>query len=650
MDQQEETIEQINKKRRKQSTFTFPLDLISEILSKLPAKSVGRFRCVSKLWSSITTAPYFINKFETQSRQKKPSLLVTFKKGDRLFVFSIPQDRQSSNEPHTIPSQPVHSYHMTYPKSRRFFPRASVHGLICCFQKAKKLIIWNPTTRKLYTLTKPEKRWKYATFLLGYDPTDAKYKVLCIRFGETTDEGCVLTLGSAQESWRRIKTNHKHYVYTYPAYVCTNGFIYYTAYADKTDRIGFIMSFDVRSEKFRMIKYPWNAYWYFSVLTYQGMLACLRSNIPGHSMTLWILQDAEKHVWSPKNFLVPFHYYDQSLKLVCNLIGITDAGEIVYVPERCYKSFYVIYYDSERNKFHRVEYKGIADDESRLKNGLVRSRTPILGIFRGTCPSESSDENSEEHFVGTSEDWTIGKSIEISRGSSPSVYSEELSDEHVVLGISSEICFLGIPSENSEGFPRNNEFLRSYFRGLVSSETTEQIHKKARIKSQESVVRSSFPLDLISEILSKLPAKSVGRFRCVSKLWSSVTTDPYFINKFETQSRQRKPCLLVSFKRDDRLFVFSIPQDRQSSNEYHPIASQPVHSYHMTYPKSRRFFPRVSVHGLISCFQEETKPIIWNPTTRKLLILTKPEKSWEYATFFLGYDPVDAKHSFVHAF
>ncbi|KAF2593106.1 hypothetical protein F2Q70_00042721 [Brassica cretica] len=181
-------------------------------------------------------------------------------------------------------------------------------------------------------------------------------------------------------------------------------------------------------------------------------------------------------------------------------------------------------------------------------------------------------------------------------------------------------------------------------------ETTEQIHKKARIKSQESVVRSSFPLDLISEILSKLPAKSVGRFRCVSKLWSSVTTDPYFISKFETQSRQRKPCLLVSFKRDDRLFVFSIPQDRQSSNEYHPIASQPVHSYHMTYPKSRRFFPRVSVHGLISFFQEETKPIIWNPTTRKLLILTKPEKSWEYATFFLGYDPVDAKHSFVHAF
>uniref|UniRef100_A0A0D3A864 Uncharacterized protein n=2 Tax=Brassica TaxID=3705 RepID=A0A0D3A864_BRAOL len=95
-------------------------------------------------------------------------------------------------------------------------------------------------------------------------------------------------------------------------------------------------------------------------------------------------------------------------------------------------------------------------------------RDSFLGIFRGLRSSEIPDENSEEHFVGTSEDWTIGKSIEISRGSSPSVYSEELSDELVVLGVSSEIRFLGIPLEISEGFPRKNEFPRSYFRGLVS--------------------------------------------------------------------------------------------------------------------------------------------------------------------------------------
>uniref|UniRef100_A0A0D3B455 Uncharacterized protein n=1 Tax=Brassica oleracea var. oleracea TaxID=109376 RepID=A0A0D3B455_BRAOL len=91
---------------------------------------------------------------------------------------------------------------------------------------------------------------------------------------------------------------------------------------------------------------------------------------------------------------------------------------------------------------------------SEYTEGLLPRNIPrdlFLGIFRGLrswkFPMKIPDENSEEHFVGTSENWTIGKSIEISQGSSPSVYSEELSDELLVLGVSSEIRFLGIPSE-----------------------------------------------------------------------------------------------------------------------------------------------------------------------------------------------------------
>ncbi|KAF3510390.1 hypothetical protein F2Q69_00009033 [Brassica cretica] len=48
----------------------------------------------------------------------------------------------------------------------------------------------------------------------------------------------------------------------------------------------------------------------------------------------------------------------------------------------------------------------------------------------------------------------------------PSVYSEEISDELVVLGVSSEICFLGIPSEISEEKKISEElFPRTYFVG-----------------------------------------------------------------------------------------------------------------------------------------------------------------------------------------
>ncbi|KAF2600909.1 hypothetical protein F2Q68_00008893 [Brassica cretica] len=56
---------------------------------------------------------------------------------------------------------------------------------------------------------------------------------------------------------------------------------------------------------------------------------------------------------------------------------------------------------------------------SEYTEGLLPRNIPrdsFLGIFRGLGSSEIPDENSDEHFVGTSEDWTIGKSIEISRG------------------------------------------------------------------------------------------------------------------------------------------------------------------------------------------------------------------------------------------
>ena len=123
---------------------------------------------------------------------------------------------------------------------------------------------------------------------------------------------------------------------------------------------------------------------------------------------------------------------------------------------------------------------------SEYTEGLLPRNIPrdsFLGIFRGLRSSEIPDENSEEHFVGTSEDWTIGKSIEISRGSSPSVYSEDLSDELVVLGVSSEIHFLGIPSEffrgiseekwiSEELFPRTC-FIGN-FRGTELSENSEE--------------------------------------------------------------------------------------------------------------------------------------------------------------------------------
>lgn len=370
--------QRIHRKRRRyssslsKSTLSFPLDLILEILLKLPAKSVVRFRSVAKLWSSTTTDPYFTNSFETKS-STRPNLLMFFRKRDKLFVFTFPQNHCSS--------QHVDCYHMTYPKYCCFSFTESVHGLIC-FRKATKPIIWNPSLRQFLTLSKPEKSWKGITIFLGYDPIERKHKVLCMPRNKTCDECRVLTLGSTQESWRKIKTNHKHRSFYCTHGRCINGVIYYPAYNDQPNVI-IIMSFDVRSEKFNMIELPLMDTIGVMLIPYQGRLACFDKNNTNDNdgITLWILEDAKKHKWSCRHFLAPFVHYDPSLKTNFILDGITHAGEFIYVPSTFRNSFYILYFDTKGNSFRKVEFEGIAADGFRLSNGLGNKSMNRLHTF-----------------------------------------------------------------------------------------------------------------------------------------------------------------------------------------------------------------------------------------------------------------------------
>ncbi|XP_002891599.2 putative F-box protein At1g50870, partial [Arabidopsis lyrata subsp. lyrata] len=239
----------------------------------------------------------FTNKFETRF-STRPSLLVFFKNKDKLFVFSFPHHNQNSNEPRSF-SQHVDCYHMKYPKDCSFPFAESVHGLICFRTSVNRHITWNPSMRQFVKLTKPGKRWKDIKVFLGYDPIEGKHKVVCMRRGyKVSGEYCrVLTLGSAQQSWRTVKTNHKHFAYIGCYARCINGVLYYAALLDDDSDASIIMSFDVRTEKFDMIKLPLNDFWGM-MISYEGRLSYLDYYNPmdNGGIKLWILEDKEKHI------------------------------------------------------------------------------------------------------------------------------------------------------------------------------------------------------------------------------------------------------------------------------------------------------------------------------------------------------------------
>ncbi|EOA36117.1 hypothetical protein CARUB_v10011786mg, partial [Capsella rubella] len=346
--------------------------LISEILSRLPEKSVARFRCVSKLWLSITKDPYFIKLFETRSPQQ--SLLVCFFENEKLFVASIPQLRHSLQNSKRSYScyQSIYGYHMEFPKGYVNFSTESVEGLIC-LQESGTPIVWNPSTRQLLTLPKPKFSWNDVKFFLGYDPVQGKHKVMCIPLCRVSNKCRVLTLGSAQESWRSrtIKTCHKHRSKLQSSGQCIKGVVYYKAQVKDT-RVWVVMSFDVKSENFDMIQLPSDTNHDKSVLiTYEGKLACARINImkggrvSGKSCTtFFILEDAKKHKWSRKDVL-PVHFgVPPGLTTFLRFEGCTNAGEFIYEVSGFEMVSYILLYDPVKRSCRRFELKGITEDTS----------------------------------------------------------------------------------------------------------------------------------------------------------------------------------------------------------------------------------------------------------------------------------------------
>uniref|UniRef100_A0A0A9CM13 Uncharacterized protein n=1 Tax=Arundo donax TaxID=35708 RepID=A0A0A9CM13_ARUDO len=55
-----------------------PTEVLTEILARLPAKSAGRFRCISRAWHATLTSAYFVDLHARRAnRPGHPRLLLT---------------------------------------------------------------------------------------------------------------------------------------------------------------------------------------------------------------------------------------------------------------------------------------------------------------------------------------------------------------------------------------------------------------------------------------------------------------------------------------------------------------------------------------------------------------------------------------------
>ncbi|CAL9218014.1 unnamed protein product, partial [Arabidopsis halleri] len=278
------------KKNLQSLDHPIPIDMLFEIFLNLPAKSLARFVCVSKLWAKIIRNQDFIRSFSLRSSLKNNQhrLLFAFKnqiKGyqENWYFFSKPTHVSTPlSEPNSLVSpdqfaarwydnlaQNINDFEalvgeeppdfesstVCHLKQMRYQNPSYVHGLIS-FLYGKEQIICNPSIGKSINLPTLESSETIIGSFLGYDPIYAQYKVLCLTNVTPFCRHQVLTLGAQNCSWRMIQCNSPHYPGTIS--VCIDSVLYYSASSSfTTDEPLILVRFGLRSESLEVAsKFP----------------------------------------------------------------------------------------------------------------------------------------------------------------------------------------------------------------------------------------------------------------------------------------------------------------------------------------------------------------------------------------------------------
>ncbi|XP_023641929.1 F-box protein At2g15640-like, partial [Capsella rubella] len=411
-------------------------DLILEIFSRLPSKSVARFRCLSKIWASMLGSLYFKELFLTRT-SAKPRLLFAIVENDEVpgsndvwSFFSLPQLEYPYEQSSLTSLVAAAEFHVNFsPKDLRirycydprYFSYGYASGLLYIYghRCQARPVIYNPITGR-YAILPRRYTYRKAYSFFGFDPIDKQHKALSKTYPGGPGRDKILTFGDGDMRWRKVKCSLVHDIESQG--ICINGVLYYLGVSKgypNDDHVvtsdNVIICFDLRSKKFTFI----NVERFCELINYKEKLAMIyweddisddTKDDTTNVLHLWVLKDVEKSEWSKHAYTLredKFFRLDQ-----VSIAGATTSGEILfsmseYTPK---EPFYVFYFNPERNTLQRVEIQGFGEiqgivvhtfvnhvenlDVNDLK--LLKSSHPLLVEPKDLGPSDSESSSEEE--------------------------------------------------------------------------------------------------------------------------------------------------------------------------------------------------------------------------------------------------------------
>ncbi|XP_062162169.1 F-box/kelch-repeat protein At3g06240-like [Alnus glutinosa] len=214
---------------------SLPNEVIAEILSRLPVKSVIRFRCVSKTWCSLISSPHFIATHLSRalSNPQYPSNLVfhhfdyPFKKDRspaiRIHLLSLDaevQKRSLVTQEFDVSDKKDPSNFMV---SRCSYDCMEVigssNGLFCLTSGFDSYVLCNPCIQKAISILHPNigpRGFEPETHGFGYCPRTDDYKVVRIVYVEGTTHSLVEIYTLRTGAWRSFTAPGPPYYFREP--------------------------------------------------------------------------------------------------------------------------------------------------------------------------------------------------------------------------------------------------------------------------------------------------------------------------------------------------------------------------------------------------------------------------------------------------
>ena len=249
--------------KRSQNSVTMPHlpnEIILEILSLLPVKSLMRFKCVCKSWRLMISDPEFAKKqlnVATKESGKLDNL--------RLILHSPYLRIKSCSLPSLFYEPFGYSINHDYPGRDLGVINEIVgcyNGLVCISirdMEKDTIFVWNPSIKESKRLpSKPfEQLFYLVSYAFGYDSITDDYKVVRLVCCSINDsyEYHVEVFSLRSNAWRKIRS-FPYFLFTDEAGKHVNGSINWAVSRDKNNDHWFIASLDLATESYQVVPQP----------------------------------------------------------------------------------------------------------------------------------------------------------------------------------------------------------------------------------------------------------------------------------------------------------------------------------------------------------------------------------------------------------